>query len=279
MSLINEALSKAGVQVSVRREQEADCGPTGYAVPAPDRTPSRAPVARAILLSACVATLMGVLFVAVLFAWRRPDEVRAHAVVEASAPVPAVAGLAVPQAGLLPQVHAPKPPATTEPPDQHAALRPSNVAAAPTEATTSDTAVPDETTAPAISKEIVAPEPSAPMPAIEPPATVGPAVETAVEERAHPVDELSAPPQQRVDPTAGGTEALMDKTLVRSVKHPGVPALRLDGIVWSSHSPVALLNGTMVRPGDDIEGVAIKAIDRKRVQLELGGVRFYLRMP
>jgi hypothetical protein len=53
----------------------------------------------------------------------------------------------------------------------------------------------------------------------------------------------------------------------------------MTGIAWSDAIKVALINGMTLEPGDAYESVTVVSVEPKRVQLESGGVKFYLRMP
>ena len=69
------------------------------------------------------------------------------------------------------------------------------------------------------------------------------------------------------------------KTFLRSVMNDGLPRLTLNGIVWSVDAPVALLNGSMVRPGDEVLDTTILAIEPNRVKVAFRDVVFYVRIP
>ncbi len=59
---------------------------------------------------------------------------------------------------------------------------------------------------------------------------------------------------------------------------PQFPELRLNGIFYRPAKPSAIINGKLVFPGDDIEGVKIISIERNSVTVEFGDQKKVLRM-
>jgi len=55
------------------------------------------------------------------------------------------------------------------------------------------------------------------------------------------------------------------------------PALILSGLVWNSSRPQAIVNGTIVRVGDEINGVTIIKIARDGVEGDFKDVKVYLK--
>jgi len=53
------------------------------------------------------------------------------------------------------------------------------------------------------------------------------------------------------------------------------PALILSGLVWNSSRPQAIVNGIIVRVGDEISGVKIEKIARDGVEGDFKGVKVY----
>ena len=49
--------------------------------------------------------------------------------------------------------------------------------------------------------------------------------------------------------------------------------IAIGGIAWSEASPVALINGSIMRPGDSVAGARIEEIRRDHVVFSLKGVR------
>ena len=126
-----------------------------------------------------------------------------------------------------------------------------------------------------------------PQPAIEPPPLVeqkaeDAPVDVAPPDAAQPVAvkvERTAPKSAATNNASGPAHALRGRTFVKVIDQPNLPRLRLEGIVWSPTAPVALLNGTMVRPGDETLGFKVVAVRRNKIKLEMRGSTFFLRMP
>ncbi len=60
---------------------------------------------------------------------------------------------------------------------------------------------------------------------------------------------------------------------------PGVPALRLEGIMSSGDSRVAIVNGQVVRVGARVAGVEILAILSDGIRYSRGGREQFLMLP
>ena len=103
-------------------------------------------------------------------------------------------------------------------------------------------------------------------------------VHADAEHEARPPAPEPAPPRQ-VQAPAEPAAPRRPQTFVRSVDQPRLPPLRLDGIVWSAGSPVALVNGSLARTGDEIRGATILDIERKRIRVAFGDVTFFVRLP
>lgn len=99
------------------------------------------------------------------------------------------------------------------------------------------------------------------------------------------IDPTELPPAEAPPPTASPRKdrpvdnAIHGKTFIRSITSTELPKLTLDGIVWSASAPVALLNGSLVRPGDEVLGATILAIDPKRLRVAYRDFVFYVRVP
>jgi hypothetical protein len=63
---------------------------------------------------------------------------------------------------------------------------------------------------------------------------------------------------------------------IGGVKEPG--PVRLEGIIWSSKRPHAVINETLVSVGDVVAGWTVVGIDREEVILLCGGLRMSLNM-
>lgn len=57
-----------------------------------------------------------------------------------------------------------------------------------------------------------------------------------------------------------------------------LPAMTLGGIIWDAENPIAMINGTDVRPGDTIRGARVVSIGQDSVELTYKGKRFVLSL-
>ena len=66
---------------------------------------------------------------------------------------------------------------------------------------------------------------------------------------------------------------------VGEVKLADGSSVKLSGIVWSDVSPVAVINGKLVGPGQAVDQVTVDKIEPGRVTLRhQSGALFYLRL-
>lgn len=90
---------------------------------------------------------------------------------------------------------------------------------------------------------------------------------------------LLTQPSGSADPKAPGEAgASPEKELAKAVP-PEPPARELSGILVGPHDRVAIIDGTLVRTGDRIEGDHVIAIRRDHVVLARDGQRRTLRLP
>jgi hypothetical protein len=50
-----------------------------------------------------------------------------------------------------------------------------------------------------------------------------------------------------------------------------LPALTIEGIIWNTHMPQAIVNGDVVRIGDTIAGVTITNIEKQGITIDYSG--------
>jgi hypothetical protein len=68
-------------------------------------------------------------------------------------------------------------------------------------------------------------------------------------------------------------------TYVGEVKMADGSLVKLSGIAWSDASPVAMINGKLIGPGQGVDQVTVDKIERDRVTLRhRSGALFYLRL-
>jgi hypothetical protein len=65
---------------------------------------------------------------------------------------------------------------------------------------------------------------------------------------------------------------------VEAVPVPGGGTLRLNGIAFSSVSPVAVIDGKVVGPGEVVQGFTVVEIQQNRVKLEGHGETVYVSL-
>jgi hypothetical protein len=158
-----------------------------------------------------------------------------------------------------------------------------------------------QTLAPAASQEAPAPPPAVAKPAPEiprqtdetrsapqieapspPPVPSKPAPETApaasapTPAPAAPAP-AAAPSQPPAAASATGSGGLVDgQTYVDEVPVPGGGSVKLNGIVFSSDQPIAVLDGRVMGPGEVVQGFTVLAIESGRVKLQGHGATVYL---
>ena len=128
------------------------------------------------------------------------------------------------------------------------------------------------------------PPPAAPRPAPEPvPAT--PPVKTAPAPQ--PVAEAPAPaptpapvqasPAPAAPPQSAPEGGLVEgNTYTGDLPVPGGGSVKLNGIVYSPDHPIAVLDGRVMGPGENVQGFTVVAIESGRVKLQGHGATVYL---
>jgi len=94
-------------------------------------------------------------------------------------------------------------------------------------------------------------------------------------------DVSSSPePDRRVPSAASGAGARLEAgaTYLRKASSSDGSEVRLGGIAYSDTQPIAVINGSVVSPGDLIAGFTVVGIEPERVELEAEGVRIYLAL-
>lgn len=254
MSLINDALKRARVAAL---QQEAEGGGVEYrAVPALARRDARPLIQLTGWVVAAVAIGL-VLWLAL----RSPTApVTPHEPPAAERVRPPVAASSTTDGGALRAGEAP-------PRQQEEALQ------APTVSPPSPSlqATPlDATSSPAT------PPASIPRQPIERPAPVEPPTVGSAAGRA-PV--LSDEETSSVAGRAQGSVRLeQGATYLRRATSADGSDIELGGIAFSDERPIAVINGSVVSPGDMIAGFTVVGIEPERVELEAGGVRIYLSL-
>jgi hypothetical protein len=66
------------------------------------------------------------------------------------------------------------------------------------------------------------------------------------------------------------------QTYVDEVPVPGGGSVKLNGIVFSSDQPIAVLDGRVMGPGEVVQGFTVLAIESGRVKLQGHGATVYL---
>ena len=117
--------------------------------------------------------------------------------------------------------------------------------------------------------------PPAPTPELESPARMFPTKRS---------DGDQSPPPSRVSPGVSiirqaPSARLQDgATYLRRATSADGSIIELSGIAYSEDRPIAVINGSVVSPGDMIAGYTIVAIESGRVELEADGARLYLSL-
>jgi len=64
---------------------------------------------------------------------------------------------------------------------------------------------------------------------------------------------------------------MQDRSGLPSGKELPLPALSIEGLIWNTRIPQAIINGKVVRVGDVIEDVKILKIDKEGIEVEYQG--------
>jgi len=255
MSLISDALKKAR-QEAARQDSLRPGLP--YAVGAVDTPAPRAPWISLLAGLGAGCLLAAAIFAMAFFSGWGPFHKPAVEAQVATAPAAPTPAAPVPQPVTAPPpepvavVEAPAPKPAPEPPKRE----PEPVRPAPQA----------QTPPPVVVAPHPAPE-SAPAP---PPVTAPPAPQPAVETPA-PAPAPAAPPQSA--PESGLTEG---STYTGELPVPGGGSVKLNGIVYSPDHPIAVLDGRVMGPGENVQGFTVVAIESGRVKLQGHGATVYL---
>ena len=262
MSLISDALKKAR-QEAARQDSLRPGLP--YAVGAVDTRPQRAP-----WISLLAGLGAGCLLAAAIFAmaffggWGPFHKPVAQTQVAAASATPSPAAPApqpvapppsqpavqesLPKTVAVVEAPAPKPaPEPPKPKSEPEAVRPA----------------PQPQTPPAVA---IVPHPApetTPQPAVEAPAPAPAPVQAA--------PAPAAPPQSA--PEGGLVEG---NTYTGELPVPGGGSVKLNGIVYSPDHPIAVLDGRVMGPGENVQGFTVVAIESGRVKLQGHGATVYL---
>jgi hypothetical protein len=148
---------------------------------------------------------------------------------------------------------------------------------------TEGTVVEPQPRADALPERLATREAAPPTPGI--PAAMIPAPRnTADPERTADVEQSPAvvepPVAKRESPVRAGPkrrDGLVDgESYASPVRSPGGGEVRLSGISSSKGQALAIINGSVVREGDEVGSFVVEKIERGRVQLRYADVRFWL---
>lgn len=87
-----------------------------------------------------------------------------------------------------------------------------------------------------------------------------------------------APPVQETAPPAPAPALQESRSYVGEVPVPGGGVLRLNGIAFSTESPVAVLDGKVVGPGEVVQGFTVVEIRQNQVKLEGHGETVFVSL-
>jgi hypothetical protein len=257
MSLISDALKKARAEAA-RQDSLRQGMP--YAIGVADAPVRRAPwISLLAGLGAGCILAAGVFALAFFAGWgpfRKPAvETRTAAVAETSVTQPPAAAPAAP------------------------AMAPATLPAAPIEER--QAAAPPTQSPPQfpLNTPIEAPRQPLPPPAdIAPPIARDPSPETAP---AVPAQAPAPAPVAPAQPAPSAPEAssgglIEGNTYSGEVPVPGGGSVKLNGIVFSPDHPIAVLDGRVMGPGENVQGFTVVAIESGRIKLQGYGATVYL---
>ncbi|HEX4495048.1 MAG TPA: hypothetical protein VIE43_05200 [Thermoanaerobaculia bacterium] len=264
MSLISDALKKARAEAA-RQDSLRQGMP--YAIGVADAPVRRAPwISLLAGLGAGCILAAGVFALAFFAGWgpfRKPAmETPAAAVAEASiAPPPAPASQA-PAPSALPAAPAGERLAATPPLQPPAASPLQTSIEAPRQPLP-----PPADAAPPIARN---PAPETAPPAPTPTPAPAPVVQAPAPVPAAPTQPAPAAPEA----ASGGL--VEGNTYSGEVPVPGGGSVKLNGIVFSPDHPIAVLDGRVMGPGENVQGFTVVAIEAGRVKLQGHGATVYL---
>jgi hypothetical protein len=258
MSLISDALKKAR-QEAARQDSLRPGLP--YAVGAVDTSPQRAPWISLLAGLGAGCLLAAAIFAMAFFGGWGPFH----------KPVAQTQVAAVPA---TPTPAAPAPQPVTPPPSQPAVQEPPSKPVAAV-----------EKPAPEPPKREPKPEPEAVRPAPQPQAPPAVAIvpHATPETAPPPAAEAPAPapvqaaPSPATPPQSAPEGGLVEgSTYTGELPVPGGGSVKLNGIVYSPDHPIAVLDGRVMGPGENVQGFTVVAIESGRVKLQGHGATVYL---
>lgn len=272
MSLINDALKKAGQQVEL---QNAGKPSAGYSM-APSHPPHRV---RRQIVTVVLATLTIAAVLAGLFFFRAADEAPpGQLAVRRESTRPAVATgsrdstpAAVPAAQTAPEPAIEEPsdslalPESEEPTPSVTGERPRASVAEPT-APTPKTPLPAPRSA---GNGLRATQSFERLPRIQDPSD-------GAERAASPRLTTASPPPAKAQ--TASEPNLDGQSFLKRVRLPGGGTIVLSGIAWSTVSPVAVISGSVVSPGERVKGYTVTRIQQNSVELSNDGSTFTIRL-
>ncbi|MFL6236312.1 MAG: hypothetical protein ACJ76N_24485, partial [Thermoanaerobaculia bacterium] len=115
---------------------------------------------------------------------------------------------------------------------------------------------------------VIAPHPAPEAAPASPPAVTAPAPQ--------PVVETPAPAPAPPPPSAPEGGLVEGSTYNGELPVPGGGSVKLNGIVYSPDHPIAVLDGRVMGPGENVQGFTVVAIESGRVKLQGHGATVYL---
>jgi hypothetical protein len=95
--------------------------------------------------------------------------------------------------------------------------------------------------------------------------------------RAHRLDQLEHRPALATPPQSAPEGGLVEgNTYTGELPVPGGGSVKLNGIVYSPDHPIAVLDGRVMGPGENVQGFTVVAIESGRVKLQGHGATVYL---
>lgn len=253
MSLISDALKKAR-QEAARQDSLRPGLP--YAVGAVATPAPRAPWISLLAGLGAGCLLAAAIFAMAFFSGWGPFHKPAVEIQVAAAPAAPTPAAPAPQPVTAPPpepvavVEAPAPKPAPEPPKREPeAVQPAPQAQTPPAAAVTPHSAPETAPAPQPAVEAPAPAPAPVMPAPAP----------------------ATPPQSA--PEGGLVEG---NTYTGELPVPGGGSVKLNGIVYSPDHPIAVLDGRVMGPGENVQGFTVVAIESGRVKLQGHGATVYL---
>jgi hypothetical protein len=116
-----------------------------------------------------------------------------------------------------------------------------------------------------------------PAPETAPPVKAAPAPQPVVEAPAPVPTPVQAAPAPAAPPKSAPEGGLTEgTTYTGELPVPGGGSVKLNGIVYSPDHPIAVLDGRVMGPGENVQGFTVVAIESGRVKLQGHGATVYL---